>query len=139
MNPYFFNLAKRKKRDVLTDLLSGFPSEGMVSKKELKALNRLIDDVPVKKTVRNQQKEVTVGLKAPGKKRERRKKTTHYLTEKISEELENAVRDIRAKLPGNQRAGVTKSQIINDSLALILKEFEVKAENSRLFRIIKKR
>ncbi len=42
MNFNFFNLSKRKKRDLLDELLVGTSPEGIISKKELNALKRLI-------------------------------------------------------------------------------------------------
>jgi hypothetical protein len=52
MNPIFFNLSTRKKRDLLSELLQDRSTEGIVSKKELIAVNRLIkglssDNAPI--------------------------------------------------------------------------------------------
>ena len=42
MKPDFFNLSKRKKRDIFSELLLGKPSGGIIGKKELNAVNRLL-------------------------------------------------------------------------------------------------
>ena len=46
MNSNFFDLSKRKKRDLLTEFLGGKSPEGIVGKKELNAVNRLIAELP---------------------------------------------------------------------------------------------
>ena len=46
MNPFFLDLSKRKKRNVLFDLLAGKSTEGIISKKELNALNKVIEGPP---------------------------------------------------------------------------------------------
>ena len=48
MNPNFFNFSKQNKHDLLTDLLLGVSTEGIVSKKELNALNKFIQGQYVK-------------------------------------------------------------------------------------------
>ena len=42
MKPNFFNLSKRKKRDIFSELLLGKPSGGIIGKKDLNAVNRLL-------------------------------------------------------------------------------------------------
>ena len=42
MKPDFFNLSKRKKRDIFSELLLGKPSGGIIGIKELNAVNRLL-------------------------------------------------------------------------------------------------
>ena len=42
MKPNFFNLSKRTKRHIFSELLLDKPSEGIIGKKELNAVNRLL-------------------------------------------------------------------------------------------------
>jgi len=134
MNPNFFNLSKRKKRNVLSELLTGSSSEGIISKKELNALNKLIGDTPQTNSTPNKPsgKTKTIPVRKKGKKAKR--KTTHYLSEEVYESLGSVKNDIRTLLPENLRSKVSRSQIVNQALTLILKEFETKGEKSRLVR-----
>ena len=103
MNPIFFNLSKRKKRDILSDLLEGKPTEGIISKKELNAVNRLLEgrtsnNTPVKI---NNRPAKTKKFTAAGKKslktkivtsagkvtQQPKKKKPHYLSHEIYEKL----------------------------------------------------
>ncbi|UCD65846.1 MAG: hypothetical protein JSW69_07510 [Deltaproteobacteria bacterium] len=138
MNPNFFNLSKRKKRDVLTDLLLGKSSEGIISKKELNALNKLIEGQPAKKApAKNKTKPVKTRKIAVSKRPQKvKKKTTHYLSQEISENLDKVQMDIRSRLPENLQSGISKSHIVNQALAIILQEFEAKGKNSRLMQTI---
>jgi uncharacterized protein (UPF0297 family) len=43
MNQFFFNLSKRKKRDILSEVLVDKSPEGIVSKKELNAVNKIVE------------------------------------------------------------------------------------------------
>jgi len=132
MNSNFFNLSKRKKRDILSELLTGDTTVGIISKKELNALNKLIGDTPKINSIDNKQPEKTKNISAGEKKKATKKKTTHYLSEEVLENLDSAIKDIRSLLPENLRSKVSKSQIVNQALALLLKEFEVKGEKSKL-------
>ena len=139
MNPIFFNLSKRKKRNVLTDLLLGKSTEGIVSKKELYALNRLIEGppsstAPVK--INNRPKK-TKKVRTAGKKNQNTKrKKTHYLSQEISENLDRAQMTIRSLVPEDLRSRISKSHIVNQSLAVVLQEFEAKGKDSRLISTI---
>ena len=138
MNHNFFNLSKRKKRDVLLELLTGQPSEGMISKKELNALHKLISDSPQLNS--NHKKQLKKAKKiAVGKKKQESKNRTTHLSQKVFKNLESLNREIRALLPEDIRSGISDSQIINQALTLILNEFKAKGKKSSLVRnIIKK-
>jgi hypothetical protein len=136
MNSNFFNLTKRKKRDVLSELLADKSFEGLVSKKELNTLNKLISDTPHINSSHNKQTEKTKKTTLGKKKRESKKKTTLYLSEEVFENLESATNEIRTIVPENLRARVSQSQIVNQALILILKEYEARGKNSMLFRSI---
>jgi hypothetical protein len=68
MNSNFFNLSKRKPRDILFELLADKQSEGIISKKELNAVNKLIEGSPL--------------LTAPGKIKCRSAKTENVTVAK---------------------------------------------------------
>ncbi len=139
MNHNFFNLSKSKKHDVLYDLLVGKSSEGIISKKELNALKRLVEGVPSKKSpVKNNNlptktKKVTF---AAINTQKRKLKTTHYLSQEVSENLNMAQMTIRSLMPEDLQFKISKSEIVNQSLAMILQEFAIKGKNSRLIRTL---
>ena len=136
MNSNFFNLSKRKKRDVLFELLTDQPTEGVISKKELNALKKLIGDIPQIKLTHGKQPEKTKKIAVRKKKKEAKRKTTHYLSEEIFENLDSVQKKIRSIVPENLKSKVSKSEIVNQALVLILKEFETKGEDSKLVRNI---
>ena len=139
MNQNFFNLSKKKKRDVLTALLTGDSSEGMISNKELHALHKLLGDTSKVTSLTKKKTKKTKKRAATKKKNETKKKTTHYLTNDVFENLERVRNEIQSIVPESKQAGVSKSQIVNQALSLILKEFDDEGENSRLVRNIKKK
>lgn len=139
MNPNFFNLSQRKKRDVLSDLLLGKSTEGIISKKELNALNKLIERPPVEgvaDTIKSKPAEKAKVSVAQKKEQGAKKRRTHYLSPEVSEDLDKIHMAIRSLVPENLRATISKSHIVNQSLAIILQEFAVKGKKSRLMRTI---
>lgn len=93
MNPNFFNLSRRKKRNILSELLLGKSNEGIISKKGLNAVHRLIAGMPSSKAriETNYQpamtKNVTIAQKKPPTTK---KKSPHYLSQDFSESLDRA-------------------------------------------------
>ena len=155
MNPNFFNLSKRKKRDILSDLLEGKPTEGIVGQKELNAVNRLLEgppsnNIPVKI---NNRPAKTKKFTAAGKKslktkivtsagkvtQQPKKKKTHYLSHEISEKLDKTQITIRSIMPQELRYRISKSLIVNKALAMILHEFKTQGINSRLMHTIRQK
>ena len=139
MDSNFFNLSKRKKRDLLSDLLEGRSTEGIISKKELNALNRLIEGGPANNPpakISAEPQKTKNGTAAKNKSCKAKRKTTCYLTPETTENLDKALIAIRSQLPENLRSRVTKSEIINQALVVLLQEFAAKGKNSRLVRII---
>ena len=136
MNSNFFDLTKRKKRDVLSELLADKPLEGIVSKKELNTLNKLIGETLHINSSHNKQTEKTKKTTVGKKKKESKKKRPHYLSEEVFENLESATNEIRTIVPDNLRTRVSQSQIVNQALLLILKEYKARGENSMLVRSI---
>ena len=139
MNHNFFNLSKRKKRDILHELLIGASREGIISKKELNALNKLINGLsygwsPAKADMRAAGTKMVSPVKS--KVQDRKKKTTHYLSQDVSEKLEKASLAIRSQVPEDLQPLISKSFIVDQALAIILQEFETKGNKSRLMGFI---
>jgi hypothetical protein len=120
-------------------LLIGKSTEGIISKKELNALNRIIAggplfDAPVKIS---KQPPKTNKVTAAEKKGQKAKiKTTHYLTQDVCENLDKAQIAIRSYVSENLQSRISKSHIVNQALALILHEIETKGKNCRLVHTI---
>jgi hypothetical protein len=140
MNSILLNLSKRKKRDLLSELLSGKDAEGIVGKKELSALDNILESAsspaavvarssPAKKRV----KKTPVTLKKQGKTK---KKTTFYLSQEIVGKLDKAVKKIRTDGKEKYLSEISRSQIVDQALSLILEEFASQGKKSRLMRII---
>ena len=133
MSSDFLNLSKRKKRDLLNDLLVGASTEGIVSKKELNTLNKFIHSAPANnRTVKNisqsEIKKVSVTRKKP---QQINRKTTYYLSEEIIKKLDKAQINIQSLMPGEFRSRISKSHLVNQALALMLEELETKGKNSK--------
>ena len=136
MNPIFFNLSKRKKRDILSELLTGETSEGLVSKKELSALHKLIGNTQQVNSIHKKLPDKTKKIVLRKKKKEKKRKATHYLSEEVLKSLDSAIKEIQTCLSEKFRSNVSKSQIVDLALAEVLDEFENKGEKSRLVRNI---
>lgn len=139
MNTNFFNFSKQHKRNLLTELLAGNSTEGIVSKKELNALNKIIQEtspqsIPVKiKKLRLERKKVSAAQK---KIQETKRKSTHYLSEKNFADLDKTCMTIRTLVPEDFRSRVSKSYIVNQAISIILHEFSTKGKKSILVRSI---
>lgn len=139
MNTNFFNLSNRKKRDVLAELLSGTSTEGVISKKELIDLNKFIESIPTNATtvkIGNHPDKIKKVSASGEKQRKTKKKTTCYLSQENFRDLGNAKIKMQSIVKGKHRSRISKSQIVDHALSLILKEFDVEGEKSRLMRII---
>ena len=122
------------RQDILDDLLStttcNVPQEieELVCFIERHAERRTVRD---KKVGRNQ-----VSAKRRRKKRNTKKKTTHYLSEEIFQGLDEAKEKIRKILPADIKTRVSKSQIVDHALKMILCDFETNGESSSLVKLI---
>ena len=120
--------------------MTGKTTEGIISKKELIALKRIIKssftpacvvvgDSPGKKYVK----------KTPvkhGKKTSTKKKTTLYLSQEILNNLNKVEKEIRTLGKGKIQPSLSKSLIVNQALSLILDEFAEEGAKSRLMQAI---
>jgi len=136
MNSNFFDLSKRKKSNLLSDLLDDKVSEGIVSKKELNSLNKIIFTTQQISPSHKKQKEKSKKTPLRKNKKERDEKTTLCLSREVFEYLDTVSNELRTIVPENLRPGITRSQIVNQALTLILKDYQEKGKNSRLVRSI---
>jgi hypothetical protein len=137
MNQFFFNLSKRKKRDILSEVLVDKSPEGIVSKKELNAVNKIVEGSSLSGTpVIIKSKRAKTNAIASKKDAEPKIKATHYLLKEISENLDTAQIAIRSYVPKKFHSRVSKSHIVNQALAMLLQEFKLKGKDSRLMRTI---
>jgi len=67
-----------------------------------------------------------------------KKKTTHYLTDEVYRELDDANNFLRGLLPPGSKLLTTKSKIVNYAVKIILNDLESKGENSKLVKNILK-
>lgn len=139
MNTNFFNLTKKQKRDLLFELLTGKSFDGIVSKKELNALNRLIEGSPSSKApakTHDQPAKTKKVTPAAKKTKSAKTRTTFYLNQETAKNLDKAQKAISTLIPKQQKALLTKSLIVDLALALFLEELSTKDKKSRLMRNI---
>ena len=132
MNSNFFDLSKRKKSNLLSDLLDDKVPEGIISKKELISLNKIVFTTQQITPSHKKEKEKTKKTALRKNKKERDKKTTLCLSKEVFEYLDNVSNELRTIVPENLRPRITRSQIVNQALTLILKDYKEKGKNSRL-------
>jgi hypothetical protein len=112
---------KKKKQDVLKDILGSSQDDSVPG---LEELSQLIHP-------RGKPPSIASASKTTAR---RKKKTTHYLSEEIFENLGEAKERIQDLIPGGERIRISKSGIVNSALKMILREFEAKGEKSLLVR-----
>ena len=132
MNPNFFNLSHRKKKDILSELLTQNTFEGMISKQELNALIKAIGEASHGGLERKNDPQKKRKISDRKKEKPGRKKTTYYLSEEVSKNLEIVTKEIRSFLPENIQPRITKSRVVDKALTLMLKEFTVRGKKSKL-------
>jgi hypothetical protein len=136
MSYIFFDLSKRKKTNLLSDLLDDKVSEGIVSKKELYSLHKIVFTTQQITPNHKKQKENPKKTSFTKNKRGMDKKTTLYLSREVFDHLDTATNELKTIVPENLHSRITRSQIINHALTLILREYKKKGKNSRLVRSI---
>jgi hypothetical protein len=129
-------------KDILDELLSDSQVHGYIRQKELDDLldvihNPFINDISLYDYSIN----LETGKKEPPKRkqknnRETKRKTTHYLTEETFNDLGRAKKDIRKHVPEQYRSQISKTKIVNHALTLILQEFQLMGEKSKIMQAI---
>jgi hypothetical protein len=116
-----------EEHDILAEILSGVQEDVVEGLDSLYEIIRIESadaseyqkdkgEKPLPKTVRKQPK----------------KKTSHYLTETVFDELSDAKLDLREFLPDLPKSDVTKSSIVNIAVKTILDEYKEKGLKSAL-------
>ncbi len=118
---------KNERKDVLAEILN---SEQEDTLDELNLLHEIIQVESAEPGVPERSGKQKAPSKAPrdGSK----KKTSHYLTSAVYEDLSNAKKDLRDFLPSLPKSNLTKSNIVNIALKTILKEYKEKGIESTL-------
>jgi hypothetical protein len=125
---------KTKKFDILGDILNDSHSGAIRGMNEL---SQLIFASPKDRLLK-------AAAKAPHDQKQtratgRKRKTTHYLTEKVFGNLGEAKADIREFLPDASKSKATKSSIIESAINVVLQEFKVKGKDSVLIQELLKK
>jgi len=128
-------MATNKQRDIMDDLLKGTSEDlpeglGMLGS----MIRRKAEKKPDARNGQSPNSALSGGKPGPGAK----KKTTHYLSGEICENLDEAKEKINTLMQGRQKARVSKSGIVNQALKMILKDFAEKGEKSPLIQEILK-
>jgi len=128
------NMADKKSgKDILQDVLSGDHDAHMPG---LEGLKDLINHHGKTKPASKPQAKKT----PPRQRKGIKKKSTHYLSEEVFANLEDARDTIENLLPEDVGSYISKSGIVDTALKMILQELADKGEKSVLFKqIIKDR
>ncbi len=123
----------KNRQDILDDLLSTTTRD---VPREIEKLACFIDRHAEARADQDKKVSARTSAKTRRKKRNTKKKTTHYLTVEIFEGLDEAKEKIRDIVPAGIKARISKSQIVNHALKMILCDFETKGESSSLVKFI---
>lgn len=128
-------MAAKNKHDIMDDLLQGSPEDAAT---EAPSLAKLIHRTVIPASAKH-----PAGItsspdrpKKPGS--DSKKKSTHYLSEEIFADLDEARNKINELMHQRLKSRVSKSRIVDQALRMILKEFEEKGEKSPLIKEILK-
>jgi len=121
------------KKDILKDVLSGFPEEPIPGIEDLAEL--IYKGLPSQLQAAGEEK---IRNRIP-KVKKLKKKTTHYLSEDIFETLGETKEKLTGMLSEIPKMRISKSRIVNQALEVVLKEFDQKGEESLLVKKILKR
>ena len=122
--------------DVLGDLLRGGGDTEFAS--ELDALDALITQTGaiIKSPSTTEKKKPSSQQRTPTKGK---KKSTYYVTEETFAHLDKAKVKIKQQVPATFKKHISKSQIINQALGMILRDFEIKGDDSLLMKRLMKK
>lgn len=118
---------KSEKRDILAEILSGDQENVVEDLDSLYEIIRLESSKPLKSD--DNARNASLSKTDP---RKLRKKTSHYLTQNVFDELNEAKVNIRELLPSVPKSEVTKSNIVDIALRALLKEYKAKGLESAL-------
>lgn len=124
------------KRDIMDELLKGTGGE---MSEELDELNKLIHREVMRAKAEREAQQAEgkkTGRKRP--KKDQKRKTTHYISEELFDDLDDAKARINQLMQKHLKAKISKSKIVDQALKMILKDFEEKGEKSPLIQEILK-
>ncbi len=120
---------KKEEKDVLADVLTGTHEEqvpGLAELTELIQRQGQPAETPKAPTGQVRQKQ--------RRHRTSKKKTTHYLSQEVFEELGEAREKLQHMLPEEAINQISKSGIVDTALRMILRELEQHGKESVLYR-----
>lgn len=131
-------MAAKDKHDIMDALLKGSSEDAA---DEALALAKLIHRKGEPEDAKQQPVAGTLSPEAESKKApgsESKKKSTHYISEEIFEDLDDARDKINELVHPRLKSRISKSRIVDQALRMILKDFEEKGEKSHLIKEILK-
>ncbi|MDG4475257.1 hypothetical protein [Thiovibrio frasassiensis] len=128
-------MAAKNKHDIMDDLLKGASEDTPLEAPSLAKLIHRTGET-TRATHPGESASDPEQKKAPGP--DSKKKSTHYLSEEIFEDLDDARDKINELVHQRLKSRVSKSRIVNQALRMILKDFEEKGEKSHLIKEILK-
>jgi hypothetical protein len=120
------------KRDILGDLLTGSDQESLPGLEELSGLLVRPAAAAPRKVARNRSREYC-------SEKIIKKKVTYYLSPDTIEGINITLPEIRRTISEGGRKQLSKSQLVDTSMQLLLRDFEEKGESSLLIRHLKNR
>ena len=120
---------KAENRDILAEILSGAQEDVVEGLDTLYEIIRLESRQPLKS-------DDDTSNDAPSKTapKKPKKKTSHYLTQNVFDELSEAKINIRELLPSVPKSKVTKSNIVDIAVRALLEEYKAKGLKSALIK-----
>ena len=128
-------------KDILEELLTDSHVHGYIRQRELDDLldvidNHFFNDTSIYDYSINLEHDKKEHQKNKKRSRQTKRKTTHYLTEDTFENLVRAKMDIRKHVPEQYRSQISKTKIVNQALRMILQEFQLNGEKSKIMQTI---
>jgi len=128
-------MAAKDKHDIMDALLKGSSEDAA---QETSSLARLIHRTGEKTSAKHPDGSASGADQKKNPGDESKKKSTHYLSGEIFADLDEAKDKINELVHQRLKSRVSKSQIVDQALRMILKEFEEKGEKSHLIKEILK-
>ncbi len=126
---------KEEKKDILAEILNGSEDEVIDGLEELCKIISL-ESISFKESSASRENAAPV---KKTRKKPVRKQVSHYLTEKVLEELGETKSELRELFPSMPKSKVTKSRIVDLALKTILEEYKQKGLESKLIRRLMER
>lgn len=128
-------MAAKNKKDIMDDLLKGSSED---TTHEAASLARLIHRTGESSSAKHPAEDSPSRDPKKAPAGDSKKKSTHYLSEEIFADLDDAREKINELVQPRVKSRISKSRIVNQALRMILREFEEKGEKSHLIKEILK-